>query len=126
MNFTPQERERYEAEQVTFSEFHPDCDAGRWSVQGSLTLHCIECCPSPPLSPSQIEEISRLLSRARRTQKSSRPRPEREFSRRMVHVNDADWKRANDIAAARGEDISAVLRGAFKDYISDHHRSDSE
>lgn len=61
MHFTDEERARYEAEQALFEQHHGQCRAIRHSVSGSLTTHCGRCCPSPPLSPSQRETITRLL-----------------------------------------------------------------
>lgn len=63
MHLTHDERARYEAEEARFEEAHRDCHAMRHSVSGSLTMHCGKCCPSPPLSPRQIERIGRILDR---------------------------------------------------------------
>src|SRR5690606_11420554 len=59
MNFTDEERARYEAEQDRFEQDHGECHAMRHSVSGSLTTHCGKCCPPPPLSPTQLKEIGR-------------------------------------------------------------------
>jgi hypothetical protein len=48
MYFTPEERERYENEEIRFKQDHPDCHAGAWTIQGSLTKHCFKCCPPAP------------------------------------------------------------------------------
>jgi hypothetical protein len=61
MNFTEEERARHDAEEARFKEAHGDCRASRHSVSGSLTMHCGRCCPLPPLSPAQREEIGRIL-----------------------------------------------------------------
>ncbi|MGO1510427.1 MAG: hypothetical protein ACTHW4_07630 [Actinomycetales bacterium] len=63
MYFTDEERTRYEAEEARFMEAHAECHSSRHSVSGSLTMHCMKCCPPPPLSPRQIEELSRIFSR---------------------------------------------------------------
>lgn len=63
MHLTPDDRARYEAEEARFEEGHGDCHAMRHGVSGSLTMHCSKCCPSPPLSPGQVEEIERILGR---------------------------------------------------------------
>lgn len=61
MHFTDDERARYDAEEARFKEAHSGCHASRHSVSGSLTMHCSRCCPMPPLSPSKLEEIARIL-----------------------------------------------------------------
>ncbi|GAA0358184.1 hypothetical protein GCM10010151_54840 [Actinoallomurus spadix] len=61
MYFTEEERVRYDAEEARLKEAHGDCHAMRHSVSGSLTMHCGKCCPSPPLSPRQIEDLGRIL-----------------------------------------------------------------
>lgn len=62
MNFTDEERARYEAEQDRFEQDHGECHAMRHSVSGSLTTHCGKCCPPPPLSPTQLKEIGRIFA----------------------------------------------------------------
>jgi hypothetical protein len=62
MYFTDEERELYDTEEARYRERHGDCHASRHSVSGSLTTHCMRCCPMPPLSLSQRREIARLLS----------------------------------------------------------------
>ncbi|MGD8202154.1 hypothetical protein ACQE98_16065 [Ornithinimicrobium sp. W1679] len=66
MNSTGEERARYEAEEVRYMWDHPGCHSHRHSVSGSLKMHCGRCCPPPPRSPEQRQEIGRLLSSARR------------------------------------------------------------
>lgn len=66
MHFTDEESARYDAEEARFKQVHGGCHASRRSVSGSLTMHCAECCPMPPLSPAQREEIARILSRPTR------------------------------------------------------------
>jgi len=66
MHFTGEERARYDAERNRFASAHADCHAHRHSVAGSLTAHCGKCCPAPPLSPTQIADIRRILSRPTR------------------------------------------------------------
>ncbi|PFG69061.1 hypothetical protein B0O41_3912 [Propionibacteriaceae bacterium ES.041] len=63
MYFTDEERARYDAEQERYKRDHPACGSHRHSVSGSLTTHCGKCCPPPPMSPSQRDEIARLLGR---------------------------------------------------------------
>lgn len=48
MYFTPEERERWDEEEIRFKEDHPDCRAGAWTIKGSLTKHCFKCCPPAP------------------------------------------------------------------------------
>lgn len=59
---TDAERSRYDEEDSTYRALHGDCVAGRHSVSGSLTMHCMKCCPPPPLSPTQIERIVSVLN----------------------------------------------------------------
>jgi hypothetical protein len=61
IHFTDEERAGYDAEEARFKEAHGDCHASRHSASGSLTMHCSRCCPMPPLSPSKLEEIARIL-----------------------------------------------------------------
>jgi hypothetical protein len=44
-----------------FANRHPDCKSVRWSMSGSRTTHCGECCPPPRLGDQQIEAFARLL-----------------------------------------------------------------
>ncbi|WP_346007521.1 hypothetical protein [Janibacter terrae] len=62
MHITDEERARRESEDAAFALCHPDCHAMRHSVSGSLTFHCGRCCPPPPMSRSQRDEIARLFS----------------------------------------------------------------
>ena len=62
MHFTDAERDRYEAEQTRYRAEHGECRSHRWSVEGSLTLHCGRCCPPPPLSPEQRDRLRVLLN----------------------------------------------------------------
>jgi hypothetical protein len=64
MNMTPEERARYDAEGSRYEAAHGSCGSHRHSVSGSLTTHCGECCPPPPLSPTQIDRLRQLLGRA--------------------------------------------------------------
>ena len=62
MHWTPEEMAEHEAEDAAFAERHRDCRGARWSMSGSRTQHCTECCPPLPLSEGQILELSRILS----------------------------------------------------------------
>ncbi|WP_129656301.1 hypothetical protein [Rothia halotolerans] len=66
-HFTDEQRERYEAEKKRFAQQHGRCGNERHSMSGSLTIHCRRCCPPPPLSPQQVEEIRRVFAEARRS-----------------------------------------------------------
>ncbi|WP_279586697.1 transposase [Microbacterium sp. IO18] len=46
----------------TFRSEHGHCKLGFWAVEGCTTQHCHRCCPPPPLSPSQVRIVRRLLS----------------------------------------------------------------
>lgn len=43
IHMSPEERARYDAEEVRYREQHPECRSYRWSVQGCITLHCGYC-----------------------------------------------------------------------------------
>jgi hypothetical protein len=58
---TPEQQSEWDQERAAFTERHPDCHAGIWSMQGSRTLHCFLCCPPVPLSDEQIEGLRRLV-----------------------------------------------------------------
>ena len=62
MLLSEQARCDYDAAEAKFKQLHPDCRAHRWSMEGSRSTHCGLCCPPLPLSPSQIETVSRILS----------------------------------------------------------------
>jgi hypothetical protein len=61
MLLTDEERIERENADRTFANRHPDCKSVRWSMSGSRTTHCGECCPPPPLGDQQIEAFVRLL-----------------------------------------------------------------
>lgn len=41
---------------------HPNCDAHRWTMQGSRATHCGYCDPPLPMSPKQSERIGRMFA----------------------------------------------------------------
>jgi hypothetical protein len=45
---TPDELDRWQNEEIRFKSEHPNCRAGAWTFQGSLTKHCFNCCPPAP------------------------------------------------------------------------------
>ena len=47
-------------EEKRFARQHGDCRAGRQTIAGGH-LHCLTCCPPPPLSATQIAKIATLL-----------------------------------------------------------------
>lgn len=51
------------SESPTYKSRHGDCRAGRHGVSGSLTTHCTKCCPVPPMSPQQVENIASIFAR---------------------------------------------------------------
>jgi hypothetical protein len=61
LQMTDEERAAYDAEEARYKECHGDCHGGRWSASGSRTLHCTMCCPFPPMSRQQAEDVARLL-----------------------------------------------------------------
>lgn len=65
MHFTPEQRERYDAEEARFQHNHGECHTSRFSAGSSLIEHCKKCCPPPPFSPDQIETIARVFREGR-------------------------------------------------------------
>jgi len=61
---TPEQRAEYDRADTEFREQHADCKAGRWRMSGHRTAHCNYCCPPPPLSTWQIEQVGRIFSSA--------------------------------------------------------------
>lgn len=68
MKLTDEEKREYEAAEDGFRSRHEGCRGVRWSMSGSRSLHCGYCCPPPPLSERQLDEITRIL-------RASRPDP---------------------------------------------------
>lgn len=46
-----------------FRAAHENCRLGFWSMVGCNVDHCHQCCPPPPLSPSQFKTLRTLLGR---------------------------------------------------------------
>jgi hypothetical protein len=65
LQLTPEQRAEYDREDAAFRERHAGCRAGRWSMSGHRTSHCSYCCPMPPLSDQQAEQVAQILSSAR-------------------------------------------------------------
>jgi hypothetical protein len=66
---TADEQAAYDVAEADFRARHPDCHAGRWSLSGSRSYHCFNCCPPHPMSQSQIAQIAAIL-------RSHEPKPE--------------------------------------------------
>ena len=64
LKLTPEQRAEYDRADTAFRERHADCRAGKWSMSGHRITHCLYCCPMPPLSDRQAEQIARILSSA--------------------------------------------------------------
>lgn len=99
MHFTEEERARYDAEE---SPVHRD--ARRLPRVAALRLriadHALrQCCPSPPPSPTQLEEIARILSR--------RPTPPDELMRWRLR------KYCGHVVEKRSHFKNATLHSAF-------------
>jgi hypothetical protein len=62
LQLTPEQRAGYDQADAAFRERHAGCRAGRWSLSGHRTAYCFYCCPPPPLSDRQIEQVTRILS----------------------------------------------------------------
>ncbi len=48
---------------AAFRGKHEGCRLGFWSIVGCGVDHCHQCCPPPPLSPSQVRTLRTLLRR---------------------------------------------------------------
>jgi hypothetical protein len=55
------ERAAYEAQDAAWRNRHATCCDGRWSVSGSRTMHCMACCPPPPISPQTLARIAKIF-----------------------------------------------------------------
>lgn len=64
-----------DADNAAFRAEHEDCPMGVWKLQDHRVEHCHVCCPFPPLSPEQREEVWALL-----------------FQPRVRTVQDAIWR----------------------------------
>jgi hypothetical protein len=62
LKLSPHERAEHDAAEADYKARHGDCRASRWSMSGSRSTHCSYCCPPPPLSKRQVEELASLLS----------------------------------------------------------------
>jgi hypothetical protein len=61
---TPGQRAEYDQADALFRERHRDCRSHRWNLSGHRATHCGYCCPPPPMSDRQIEQIAQILSSA--------------------------------------------------------------
>lgn len=59
---TPEEAAAIEREEVDFRALHPNCPTFSWRYGSNGVTHCAECCPRPPLSPHQTEQIARIVA----------------------------------------------------------------
>jgi hypothetical protein len=59
---TSEQRAEHDRTDALFRERHGDCRSHRWSLSGNRSTHCGYCCPPPPLSDSQAEQIARIFS----------------------------------------------------------------
>ena len=65
MKLDDEQTRDHEAAEAAFKSRHPDCHAYRWSMAGSRTTHCSFCCPPPPMSERQIQQIKAILTSSR-------------------------------------------------------------
>jgi hypothetical protein len=65
LKLTPEQRAEHDRADTAFREQHAGCRAGRWSMSGHRTSHCFFCCPMPPLTSRQIEQVAQIFSSAR-------------------------------------------------------------
>jgi len=61
MHLSPEEKAEYDADDAAWRERHGECHAGRWSLAGSRTRHCMQCCPPPALPDDAVERVHRIL-----------------------------------------------------------------
>lgn len=61
MHLTPKHRLDYDAAEAQYQAIHSDCQAHRWSMQGSRATHCGFCCPPIPPSDAQLEAVAQIL-----------------------------------------------------------------
>lgn len=50
-----------DADNAEFRAEHAACNMGVWRVENKRVEHCHLCCPFPPLSPAQRDELRQLL-----------------------------------------------------------------
>jgi hypothetical protein len=62
LQLNPEQRAEYDRAEAAFRERHAGCRAGRWSLAGHRAEHCSYCCPPPPMSDLQAEQVTRVLS----------------------------------------------------------------
>jgi len=61
-DLTASQRAEHDADEAAYAARHPDCRSHRWTLSDSRTQHCGFCCPPPPLSTAQIDQISRIVN----------------------------------------------------------------
>lgn len=61
----PRSRDEFDSACRVFEAAHETCTAGRWSMEGEVSLHCVTCCPLPPVSPQREDRVRRILRSAR-------------------------------------------------------------
>ena len=52
---------RIDADNAEFRTEHAACNMGVWRLENNRVEHCHLCCPFPPLSPAQRDELRQLL-----------------------------------------------------------------
>lgn len=52
---------RIDADNAEFRAAHTSCNMGVWRLENNRVEHCHLCCPYPPLSPAQRDELRQLL-----------------------------------------------------------------
>lgn len=98
---SPEEQAEFEQADAEYSARHADCRSHRWSLAGSRSQHCGECCPPHPLHQSQIEQLAAIL-------RGHRPDPEQldtwRLSLTCAHTVDATAHRSS------GRWVSRVMK----------------
>jgi hypothetical protein len=62
MQLTSAEKGDHDRTEAFYRQRHGECRSHRWSISGHRATHCGYCCPPPPMSKRQIDEVRRLLS----------------------------------------------------------------
>jgi hypothetical protein len=61
MQLTSAEQGDHDRAEGLYRQRHGECRSHRWSISGHRATHCGYCCPPPPMSERQIDEVRRLL-----------------------------------------------------------------
>lgn len=85
------QKDELDTDDTKWREIHGECHAGRNGYHDG-PIHCLRCCGTPPLSPGQIEKITRIL-------KSAAER--REWEEQQERMRSTEAKREQEEKAAK-------------------------